>query len=405
MKKSGIFRRFFTLLLIPLLLIVPVTAGPGDDTQTSTGGTAEEPVFQIVPVSLEKDQIPALSAILIDLDSRTVLYEKDADLRLPPASITKIMTMLLVIEAIKAGHISWEDQVVASEHASRMGGSQIYLEAGEVMTVDELYKSVSIASANDAAVALAEHVSGSESVFVARMNERAKELGMTNTVFKNASGLDDQGHESSARDVALMSAALAEHPEAFKYTTTWIDSVRNGEFGLTNTNKLVRSYKGITGLKTGSTGRAKYCVSATAERNGLRLAAVIMGSDTTAERFNAAATLLDYGYATFERVDLSEGVDVPDVKVKHGTVEKISPIPQGSVYSVIPKGAADKLTKSLNIEPTYNAPLSKGDSLGSIEVKLDGKHVGRVPLVAGEDVPRLTFWKAFAWLLAAMRLF
>ncbi len=409
MKRSGIYKRLLTFLLVPLLLILPVAAGPGDDVPTGgltyAGGSPDEPVFQIVPVSLEKSQLPAASAILMDLDSRTVLYEKDADLRLPPASITKIMTMLLVVEAIKAGQISWDDQVVASEHASSMGGSQIYLEAGEVMTVDELFKAVSIASANDAAVALAEHVAGSEDVFVARMNERAKELGMKNTVFKNASGLDEEGHESTARDVAIMSAALAEHPEAFKYTTTWMDSVRNGEFGLTNTNKLVRSYKGITGLKTGSTGRAKYCISATAERNNLRLVAVIMGADTTQNRFNAAATLLDYGFAMFERVDLSEGVEVPEVRIKHGVVEKLTPVPQGSVYSVVPRGSAGKLSKAILLEPSYNAPLSKGDRLGSIEVKLDGKSVGRVPLVAGEDVPRLTFWKAYSWLLAAMRCF
>ena len=250
------------------------------------------------------DGMNAESAILIDLDSGKVLYELNADKVLPPASITKIMTLLLVVEAAERGELQYTDTVTASEHACSMGGAQIYLKVGEQMTVEELFKAVSIASANDAAVALAEHVAGSESLFVARMNERAAQLGMTNTVFKNACGLDADGHVTTARDIARMSAELCKHEKAFAYSTTWMDSVRNGEFELVNT--------------TGSTGKAKCCLSATAERNGVALCGVVMGCETGAIRFESAAALLDYGFATFERAELVADTALPEIRIRYG---------------------------------------------------------------------------------------
>lgn len=385
------------LMLLSCLFLLITTCLAGGDS-ASPGGDSD-------PSAVIIDGLAAKSAVLVDLNNGRVLYELEPDVRLPPASITKIMTMLLVIEAAEAGSISYDDMVTASEHACKMGGSQIYLEPGEQMTVLELYKAVSIASANDAAVALAEHVGGSESVFVAMMNERAKELGMTNTEFKNACGLDEPGHVTTARDISIMSVELAKHEMAFKYTTTWMDSVRNGEFGLTNTNKLVKTYNGITGLKTGSTDEARFCMSATATRNGMSLCAVVMGCDTGAIRFASAAALLDYGFAVFEPYAITDGVELPEITVKFGENESIKPVFESSPSVLIKKNTEASVEKTLNCESAVSAPLAQGQVVGFLTVKQDGAEIGRVNIISPAAVEKLTFFKALGRLLSRFWLF
>ena len=271
--------------------------------------------------------ITAKSAILTERSTGTVLFEHDADKQMPPASITKVMTLLLVFEAMDAGKFTMETEIVASEHACSMGGSQIWLEPGEAFTVNELLKAAAISSANDACVALGEAVSGSEETFVELMNERAAELGMKNTVFKNCTGLDAEGHLSTARDIAIMSAELLRHPEIKNYSTVWMDSLRGGKTELTNTNRLVRFYKGCTGLKTGSTDGAGCCLSASAERDGMELISVTLGSPNTDERFAAGRKLLDYGFANFALVKMTPPEEyLAPIPVAHGTAETVQPI-------------------------------------------------------------------------------
>lgn len=351
------------------------------------------------------DGMHAESAILIDLDTGKTLYELNADKVLPPASITKIMTLLLVVEAAERGDLRYDDVVTVSEHACSMGGAQIYLKAGEQMTVEELFKAVSIASANDAAVALAEHVAGSEGMFVVKMNERAAELGMTNTVFRNACGLDADGHVSTARDIAKMSAALCAHEKAFAYSTTWMDSVRGGNFQLVNTNKLIRSYQGITGLKTGSTGKAKCCLSATAKRNDISLCAVVMGCETGGLRFESAAALLDYGFASFERVNLTEVVELPEIRIRYGVSESAQPVFAGNPSVLLARGKKDHLERQINLCESADAPLKAGDTVGSLVVTCDGEEIGSVPIVMQRDMEKLTFGQAFLRLFRNYRLF
>ena len=390
------------LTILCLLCGICLAGGSGTqpaDPQPDTG--AADSIVTIGAI----ENMNAESAILIDLDSGKVLYELNADKVLPPASITKIMTLLLVIEAAERGELQYTDVVTASEHACSMGGAQIYLKVGEQMTVEDLFKAVSIASANDAAVALAEHVAGSESLFVARMNERAAQLGMTNTVFKNACGLDADGHVTTARDIALMSAELCKHEKAFAYSTTWMDSVRNGEFELVNTNKLVRTYNGITGLKTGSTGKAKCCLSATAQRDDIALCAVVMGCETGAIRFESAAALLDYGFATFERAELVADTALPEISVRYGATESATPVYAGHPSVLIERGKSASLERRIELESEISAPVSAGDQVGSLVVSCDGEEIGRVPIVIEEDIPRLSFGQAFARLLSNFKLF
>lgn len=383
-------------IILSLMLVITACMASGD---------VFEPDYIISPVSIEPSELPAASAILVDLKSGAVLYEKNADEPLPPASITKIMTMLLVIEAVHSGKISFDDIVTVTRHAASMGGSQIYLQEGEKMSVAELYKAVSIASANDAAVALAEHVSGSEAVFVSLMNKRAAELGMKNTVFKNACGLDKEGHVSTARDVAIVSVELCRYEETFWHTTTWIDSVRNGNFQLVNTNKLIRRYNGITGLKTGSTGRAKYCMSGTATREDISLCAVVMGCDTTEQRFDSVAALLDFGFANFVNVDVTDGIVPPEIKVKFGVAEKVKTEFAAEKSVLVPAESSDIVIKSVDFPKVINAPIAKGRKIGTLTVSLDGKTLESVDIVAAEDIGKLGFFRAFWWLLRSIGLF
>ena len=344
-------------------------------------------------VSLE---VAAPSAVLMEAATGTVLYEKDAHTPLPPASVTKIMTLLLVMEALDAGRIGWDDTVTASEAAAAKGGSQVYLEAGEQMSLQEMLKSVVVVSANDCATALAEHVAGSEAAFVELMNRRAQELGMENTHFVNCTGLDDEPdaetHLTTAYDIALMSRALLKHDEIRDYTTIWMDSVRNGEFGLANTNKLVRFYQGTTGLKTGYTSAAGHCLSASAERNGVEFIAVVLHCATSGERFQAAKQLLDYGFANYTLAQPDPETEIPPVPVVLGTQEAIVPVPDNDDPVLIEKGQAAGITTRVEVADQVRAPVEAGQRLGTLTLQSDGAPLAAIPLVAPEAVPRRTWW-------------
>ncbi len=348
-------------------------------------------------------EIPAKSALLMDVTTGTVLYEQDAHNPLPPASVTKVMTMLLIMEAIDSGKIGWDDTVTASEEAAAKGGSQIYLKAGETMSVSDMVKSIAVSSANDCACAMAEHLAGSESAFVQRMNERAKELGMEDTNFVNCTGLDDdpnaKTHLTSAHDIAIMSRELLKnHPDIQKFTTIWMDTVRGGTFGLSNTNKLIRFYPGATGLKTGFTSGAGYCLSASAEREGMALVAVVMGSETSQNRFSACKQLLDYGFANYALVQ-PEIPDTQTVPVKLGTEVAVKAIPSGPDAVLIDKGQKSSVTTETELLPEISAPVSQGQRLGTMTVKAGEQVLAQIPLVAEAPVPRLTYWQVFLRLL------
>lgn len=338
------------------------------------------------------------SAVLMEASSGTVLYEYDANKPYPPASVTKIMTLLLTMEAIDEGKIALSDEVSISSNAASMGGSQVYLEPGEKMSVDELIKCVAVASANDAAVALAEHVAGSEEGFIDKMNVRAKELGMNNTHFANATGLDDdpeqaQNHYTSAKDIAIMSRELLRHEKIFDYTTIWMDSIRGGEFGLTNTNRLIRFYSGANGLKTGSTGKALYCISATAKRDGMQLIAVIMGSPTRDIRNDCAKKLLDYGFAEYSLASYP-CEQFGEIRIKGGKSESVMLMSQ-EFSSLISKGSADKVTKEISVPESVSAPIKVGEKIGEIVYKIDGKEIGRSAVYAKESIDRIGFGGLF----------
>jgi len=344
------------------------------------------------------------SAMLMDVATGTVLYEHNANEPLAPASVTKVMTMLLIMEAIDSGRIGWDDTVTASDTAAAKGGSQIYLKAGETMTVTDMLKSIAVSSANDCACAMAEHLAGSEGAFVEQMNRRAKELGMENTHFVNCTGLDDseeaKAHKTSARDIALMSAELLKnHPDIKKFTTIWMDTVRDGAFGLSNTNKLVRFYNGATGLKTGFTSGAGYCLSASAQREGMELVAVVMGCETSQERFNACKQLLDYGFANYAliTVQLEEGQGV--VPVKLGTQPQVRSQLSGNNVLLIDKGQRGSVTTELALEEQVAAPVSKGQRLGTLTVRVGEQVLTQIPLVAEESIAKLTWGQLFLQML------
>ena len=348
-------------------------------------------------------EVSAKSAVLMDVATGTVLFEKNAHEALAPASVTKIMTMLLIMEAIDSGSITYDDMVTASEAAAAKGGSQIYLKAGEQMSVSEMLKSIAVSSANDCACAMAEHLSGSEGAFVDRMNQRAKELGMEDTHFVNCTGLDDSPeaaqHRTSAYDIALMSRELlGKHPDIKKYTTIWMDTIRGGAFGLSNTNKLIRFYPGATGLKTGFTSGAGYCLSATAEREGLELIAVTIGCESAKIRNAACKSMLDYGFANYALVspDLE---DIPSVPVVLGKEKDVSLELSGARQLLIPKAKKAGITQSVSLEESVNAPVEKGAVLGTLTVKSGEETLLEIPLSAAKAVEKLTFGDVFLMVL------
>ncbi len=346
--------------------------------------------------------VKAKSAILMEPYTKEILYESNSDEKLAPASITKIMPLLLVMEAIDRGDITLETVITASEHACSMGGSQIWLEPGESMTVDELLKATVIASANDACVALGEHISGSEEGFVALMNERAKELGMNSTNFVNCTGLDAEGHLTTAHDVAIMSSELIKHELIKKYSTVWMDSLRNGESELVNTNKLVRFYEGTTGLKTGTTSIAKYCLSATAKRNGIELVAVVMAGDTSNDRFNGAKKLLDFGFANYSFSTIDADLKETEVSVSKGTAKKIKVEAKEELNLLLPKQSKEEIERQVEWEKNITAPIKKGQTLGYVNVYVGEEELGRLKITASEDMKRLTPIITAGWILKQM---
>ena len=309
-----------------------------------------------------------------------------------PASVTKVMTLLLVMEAIDAGQLAWEDMVTASAHAISMGGSQIWLKENEQLSVRDMVKAVAVVSANDCAVALAEHVAGSEEAFVALMNQRASELGMEHTHFLNCTGLPASGHVTCAYDIALMSRALIlNHPEIREFTTIWMDTLRDGQFQLSNTNKLIRFYEGATGLKTGSTDSALYCLSATAERDGMELIAVIMKDATSAQRFEDAKTLLSYGFSTYSLEHVTPQEALPPVTVRLGTQATVQPVLEEGSALLLEKSKAGTLEQSVSLAEAVEAPVAKGTPLGTLTITSGEETVAELALVAGEEIPRITF--------------
>ena len=346
--------------------------------------------------------IPGKSAILMDVATGTVLYAKNEHEALSPASVTKVMTMLLIMEAIDSGAIRWEDTVTASEAAAAKGGSQIYLKVGETMSVADMVKSIAVSSANDCACAMAEHIAGSEAAFVEKMNSRAKELGMEDTHFVNCTGLDDsedaKSHLTSAYDIALMSRELLKHhPDIKDYTTIWMDTVREGQFGLSNTNKLVRFYPGATGLKTGFTSGAGYCLSASAQRDGMELIAVVMGCETSAQRFSACKGLLDQGFASYALI--SPEAPEAQVPVTLGVQPGIRAIPSEETQLLIAKSQKALVEIQVTLEEKVEAPVSQGQRLGTLTVTAGGQTLTQIPLVAESAVPRLTTGQVFLKLL------
>lgn len=343
--------------------------------------------------------ISAPSAVLMEASTGTVIYEKDADTARPPASVTKVMTMLLIFDALEAGSIHLEDEVTTSEYAASMGGSQVFLEPGEIQTVDTMLKCIAVASANDACVAMAEYICGSEEEFVRKMNERAKGLGMDNTNFVNCNGLDAEGHVTSARDIALMSRELiAKYPQIHDYSMIWMENITHNtskgtsEFGLTNTNKLVRQYEYATGLKTGSTGEAKFCVSATGEKNGIEMIAVVMGAETSKERFADAVKLLNHGFGKCQLYTDESAPDVKNADVEGGVREYVS-VERPGAFSYLDMTGANlaEVEKKTEMNENLSAPLKKGDVIGYIVYSIDGREIGRAELTAGEAVEKAGF--------------
>lgn len=342
------------------------------------------------------------SSILMCADTGDIIYENNAYEHLSPASVTKVMSMLLILEALESGKISLSDEVVTSKNAVAMGGSQIWLEEGEKMTVDELLKAVAVASANDACTALAEYIAGSTTSFVSMMNERAKELGLENTNFENCTGLDDTAtnHYSCAYDIAVISREVMQHELIKNYTTIWLDYLRNGETELNNTNKLVNTYSGITGLKTGTTSKAGFCVCATAERDGLSLISVVLGADTSEDRFTSASNMLDYGFANYQIiVPVIDETQISTVKVINGIEKSVMPIYDETDKILVKKGGED-ITYEYKTEPSVSAPVKSGDKLGEIIIKSGNETIRTVKLYSGKNIDKISFSYVFKEMLS-----
>lgn len=376
--------RLVTAILAVLMIITPVVSW----------GSGGDPVQEAAALIKVDTSIPCKSAILIEQSTGKVMFQKDPDVRMSPASITKVMTLLLVMEALDSGKITMDEKVTTSTHANSMGGSQIWLAVGEQMTVEELLRATAISSANDAAVALAEHVSGTEADFVEAMNTRAKELGMENTTFINATGLDAEGHLTTARDIAVMSAELLKHDKIIPFVTTWMSELRGGATSLVNTNKLVRFYKGTTGLKTGTTDDAGHCLTASASKNGLDLIAVVLGAQTSDQRFGAARGLLDYGYANYKAEPVPELEEpLKPMKVTKGVEKQAVLEPKPPEKLILEKGKAGKLVSKVELPESIPAPVSKGEQVGEVTVFEDGVLVAKYPIVVGKDIAQMN-WRA-----------
>ena len=348
------------------------------------------------PESAASDvKVAAKSVILVERETGTVLYHKAEHAVREPASVTKVMTMLLVAEALDAGALSPDEPVTCSARAASMGGSQVYLKEGEEMSVHDLLKAVAVASGNDAAVALAEHLAGSEEAFVERMNRRARELGMRDTCFRHCNGLPAEGHVTSAFDIALMSRELLKHESVREYVGTWMDTLREGAFQLANTNKLIYSYDGATGIKTGFTDHAGFCISASALRDGMELIAVVLGSQSSGDRFETAKQLLDYGFQRYALADGTAGLTLPELPVRLGTEQSVPLLLEEPGTLLVKKGQSGAVTSELELPEFLPAPVAQGDRVGTLRLSVDGTQVKKVAVLAGKDVPRLTFSGVF----------
>lgn len=386
-------------ICFPLEISAEEENGQQTDEQQTEEAEQPENLQEMEDLQQAEIDISAPSAVLMEASTGTVIYEKDADTARPPASVTKVMTMLLIFDALEAGSIHLEDEVTTSEYAASMGGSQVFLEPGETQTVDTMLKCIAVASANDACVAMAEYICGSEEEFVRKMNERAKELGMENTNFVNCNGLDAEGHVTSARDIALMSRELiTKYPQVHDYSMIWMENITHNtskgtsEFGLTNTNKLVRQYEYATGLKTGSTGEAKFCVSATGEKNGIEMIAVVMGAETSKERFADAVKLLNHGFGKCQLYTDDSAPDVKSADVKGGVTENVS-VERSGTFSYLDMTGANlaEVEKKTEVNDNLSAPVKKGNAVGYIVYSIDGREIGRTELTAGEDVEKAGF--------------
>ena len=382
--KNNIYKKILSMLSLTLSVCLLLCTGVNAELPSQRGEHPED-------VEADPLQLDCKSAILIEANTNTVLYEKNADEPLPPASVTKIMTLLLVMEEIESGRLSYSDKVRASAHACSMGGSQIYLRENEEMTVEDLLKSVIIASANDAAVALAEHICGSEEQFVQRMNQRASQLGMENTCFENTNGLDDTvtNHLTSARDIATMSRELIKYPRVLEYSSIWMDSIRDGNFGLTNTNRLIRFYKGATGLKTGSTDKAGFCVSATAVRGEMSLICVVMGAQTRDERNSIATKLLDYGFNNY-RIFSDDGDIIEKIPILKGDKTSFS-AEYRPIKMVVPKSTG-KISAGVSVSENITAPINKGDIVGIVSYSDGKEEICQIDIIACESIDKCGFF-------------
>ena len=376
-------KRIFCLLFTAALLITGVSA--------------------IEPLKDDDIRIAVPSAILMEKTTGEILYEKNAHERLAPASVTKVMTILLIMEAIESGTLSTEDTVICSAHAASMGGSQVFLAEGEEMSDHDLLKALVVSSGNDAAVALAEHISGSEEAFVAQMNDRAEALGLKDTHFTNCTGLfDSDEHYTSAYDLAVISRELISHSMIRDYTTIWMDTIRDGSFGLSNTNKLIYYYSGATGLKTGFTDKAMYCLSATAERDGVEYIAVVMHGETSADRFDSAKTLLNHAFSNYTLVSPETESLLPSIPVVLGTEESIRPICKANQALLLPKADAADIEYDVEYADSVEAPVKAGQALGAITVRSGDTVLAELPLIAGTDIARLTAPQVFVNMLRSL---
>lgn len=367
------FAKRFSLLAFALILCVPKVYAQNEDFGLS-----------------------CKAALLMDSATGTVLYENNSHEKMPMASVTKIMTMLIAMENIDSGKMSYDDTVTGSAYAKSMGGSTIFLDEGEQLSVNDILKGIAVASGNDAAVAMAEHIAGSAPAFVEMMNKRAAELGMKDTHFVNCNGLDADGHYSSAYDIALMSRELLKHPGIHKFTTIWLDSLRDGKFTLSNTNKLVRFYDGCTGLKTGSTSKAGFCISATAKRNNMHLIAVIMAAPTSKQRQADASALLNYGFSTYSVTDaVTKSEKIKDVSVNKGTEAKCPVVCADNVSTLSKKGEKVEIKKIVKLKKNVTAPVSKGEKAGELICMNGKKEVGRTELLYDGDVKKMTVFCAY----------